>query len=256
MVYPQIKALQKVSIVIATYNAAHTLAKCIDSILSQDYPSKELIIIDGGSDDGTIDLLEKYHSYIHYCCSEPDGGIYHAWNKALKIISGDWVLFIGADDYFLFNEAISQMMQLTGPEIDFVSAKVSLISKKGKVIKELGRPWNSFIMKRWMALAHPGMLHNRKLFTMYGGFSVDYRIAGDYEFIMRVSAQKLLQLRFLDTPIIGMLASGISNQHTTLAIKENYLIQKKIFPHLKLLFWLNYIYIRLKLLVKKVLRNV
>ena len=89
----------KISIIVAVYNSKKTLQRCIDSVFSQTYPHKELIIIDGGSTDGTVDILRANNDKITYWKSEPDNGIYQAWNKALDHAKSDWICFLGADDY-------------------------------------------------------------------------------------------------------------------------------------------------------------
>ena len=90
----------KISIIMALYNGAATLRRCLDSVKSQTYRNIELIVIDGGSSDGSLEILRQYQDSIHYWESEPDRGIYHAWNKGLDHVTGDWVNFLGADDYF------------------------------------------------------------------------------------------------------------------------------------------------------------
>ena len=88
------------TIIIAVFNGAKTLQQCIDSVAQQSYPNKQLIIIDGGSTDGTVELLQANDQSISYWVSEPDAGIYNAWNKGLKQANGEWICFLGADDYF------------------------------------------------------------------------------------------------------------------------------------------------------------
>ena len=88
-----------ISIVVSVFNGADTLQQCIDSVTDQTYPAVELIVIDGGSTDGTREILLRNASKLAYWVSEPDRGIYHAWNKALVHAQGDWISFLGADDY-------------------------------------------------------------------------------------------------------------------------------------------------------------
>ncbi|HEX3386494.1 MAG TPA: glycosyltransferase, partial [Mucilaginibacter sp.] len=88
----------KVSIVTVVFNAADSLELTILSVINQSYPNTEFIIIDGGSTDGTVDLIKKYDKKINYWISEKDSGIYDAMNKALDVVSGDWVYFLGAGD--------------------------------------------------------------------------------------------------------------------------------------------------------------
>ena len=94
-----------ISIVVAVFNGAHTLQRCIDSVITQDYPDKEIIIMDGGSTDGTVDILRSNSRRIAYWESRRDRGIYHAWNKGLQQAHGEWIIFLGADDV-LYNERV------------------------------------------------------------------------------------------------------------------------------------------------------
>ena len=92
------------TIIVAVFNGAKTLERCIDSVVQQTWPYKELIIMDGGSTDGTVDLLKRYDSKIKYWESRPDRGIYHAWNKALDHAEGEWICFIGCAEAAVRNE--------------------------------------------------------------------------------------------------------------------------------------------------------
>ena len=94
-----------ISVIIAVFNGVKTLQQCINSVIQQNYKNIELIVIDGGSSDGTIDLLVLNSRDITYWISEADRGIYNAWNKALEQAHGDWICFLGADD-FLWDEQV------------------------------------------------------------------------------------------------------------------------------------------------------
>ena len=93
----------QVSIIVSTYNADAFLAGCIESIIDQTYPYIELIIIDGGSTDATLSIIEYYQKHVTFFVSELDMGIYDAWNKGLSVATGDWIAFVGADDILLPN---------------------------------------------------------------------------------------------------------------------------------------------------------
>src|SRR5688500_7526778 len=99
-----------VSIIIATFNSRSTIQQCLDSCLEQNYAPKEIIVIDAGSADGTKELLATYAAKLAYWISEPDGGIYHAWNKGLKTAAGEWICFIGGDDVWLNPSSLSSLM--------------------------------------------------------------------------------------------------------------------------------------------------
>ena len=90
----------KISIVIACLNCSRTLRKCLESIREQSYLNKEIVLIDALSSDETLNIVREYEESIDYWESSADTGIYHAWNKALAHVNGEWVIFLGADDYF------------------------------------------------------------------------------------------------------------------------------------------------------------
>src|SRR3954447_3382690 len=98
-----------ITIVVATFNAGAILSRCLESVLAQDYPFVDLVVIDGGSTDGTIERIRGYGALIAYWESSPDNGVYDAWNKALRHVRGDWVCFLGADDRLAAAGAVSKM---------------------------------------------------------------------------------------------------------------------------------------------------
>ncbi len=133
-----------ITIIIAVFNGAKTLQQCIDSVAQQTYPNKELIVIDGGSGDGTLDLLKENQEHISYWISEPDQGIYNAWNKGLAQTNGDWICFLGADDYFwdpLVLDKMVRQLALTSPDIRVVYGQVMLLSSDGVSLHTIGEPW-------------------------------------------------------------------------------------------------------------------
>src|SRR5690348_14220883 len=96
----------RVSLIIAVYNGASTIVKCLNSVAAQTYGSRELIVIDGGSTDGTVDILRCNADQLSYWISEPDTGVYNAWNKGLARARGEWIAFLGADDYLWTPDAL------------------------------------------------------------------------------------------------------------------------------------------------------
>jgi glycosyltransferase involved in cell wall biosynthesis len=135
-----------ITIIIAVYNGAKTLQQCIDSVAQQTYPNKELIIIDGGSKDGTVDLLKTNHGKIGYWVSEPDYGIYHAWNKGLAQANGDWICFLGADDYFWDTQVLERAavkLALIPPEIRVAYGQIMLLTADGVSIYAVGESWET-----------------------------------------------------------------------------------------------------------------
>ena len=217
----------KISIIIATFNAAKTLRCCLDSIVPQLTNETELILVDGGSKDETNAIIDSYGDKIAVHISEPDKGIYDAWNKGVKAAHGDWVMFVGADDILLPDaiEAYIKTIDST-PDIntyDYICAHNEYVDMKGKLLKILGEKPTWRKMRRYMAPAHVASLHNRhNLFETIGGYNLDFKICADYELLMR-KKEKLRSI-FIDHRIARMKVGGMS--FSTKAIVETYKLRK------------------------------
>jgi glycosyltransferase involved in cell wall biosynthesis len=235
-----------VSIVTSSFNDCKLLKETIINISIQTYPNFEYIVIDGGSTDGTLDLLRNERRIDHWI-SEPDRGIYDAWNKAIAISNGDYVAFLGAGDTYLdggLNELID--LAMIHSSTDFIFGKVSVegINLSPRLI---GKAWSWNLFSRYMCTTHVGALHSRRLFERYGQFDVNYRIAGDYELLLRPGTA--LKTAFLDRPVAVMMAGGISQRnHRVLHEVKRAKLQHKTVSWLTAqydFFWAN-----LKLLIR------
>ena len=179
------------SIIVSVLNSAYTIQRCINSVVKQCYANKELIIIDGGSTDGTVDILQANDGIINFWESQKDSGIYNAWNKALDHANGDWLYFLGADDYLYSIDVLDCVAGeiVTIPsECKLVYGRVCIVNKKGQVLFEKGQPWNNFskVSFHSMFIPHQGVFHHRDLFKEYGCFDESFQIAGDTDFLLRV----------------------------------------------------------------------
>jgi glycosyltransferase involved in cell wall biosynthesis len=176
----------RVSVVVAVFNGARTLERCIESIESQTYPEWELIVMDAASTDGSVGILEKHDPSIRYWESRPDRGIRHAWNKALERAKGDFVSFLGADDYFANAESLTRLAAATRAGVDLVCCRVMLVDEHGNAQREIGEPWNWKRMKQFQRVAHHGMLQRKDLFAQVGAFDEEFTVVGDYEWLLRL----------------------------------------------------------------------
>ncbi|MDE2417530.1 MAG: glycosyltransferase [Burkholderiales bacterium] len=200
-----------VTVIVAVYNGAATLKQCIDSVASQTFRDIELIVVDGGSTDGTVGLLVANASKLSYWISEPDKGIYDAWNKGLQHATGDWILFLGSDDY-LYDERVLESMvphlETLPSNIRIAYGQVLIVNKTGHALYAIGAPWHT-IKKRFrqvMCIPHTGTLHHRTLFDQHGNFDSSYRIAGDYEFLLRELKQA--DASFIENNIVAAMRVG------------------------------------------------
>lgn len=219
--------MKQISIIIATYNASKTIERCLDSIVLQMTDETELIIIDGGSSDSTLQLLKKYKDKIERIISEEDKGIYDAWNKGIKLANGNWIMFVGADDILLPNALSVYLCTLsTIAEIgayDYICAHNDYVDKCGVLLKVMGNPPTWRKMKYMMAAAHVASLHSKKnLFESIGGYDLNFKICADYELLLR--KRNKLKYLMLDSHIAQMEVGGMS--FSTKAIVETYRIRK------------------------------
>lgn len=218
-----------VTIITATFNAASSLADTIHSIQEQTYPNIEWVVIDGASVDGTRALLRKNEKTIDFWISEPDGGIYDAWNKGIKYARGEYIFFLGADDCWSESGSVARMVaEIQKTDADLVCGKVAIIDKDGNKIRLMGGAWDKIKMERYQVVAHPGMLHNARLFFKYGVFDSSFKIIGDYEWLLRVNPS--INALFCDYVVVTMRDGGVSTQGLLPVILEVYRAQVRYVP--------------------------
>jgi glycosyltransferase involved in cell wall biosynthesis len=198
-----------VTVITAVFNGRDCLPDCVESVLAQDYPNVEYIIVDGGSADGTLDILREYDNRLSLWVSEPDRGVYDAWNKGLNLARGEWIAFLGADDMYLPG-AVSAYMELArnNPTAQFLSSRARLYHTSG-YSPVFGAAWEWPRSATAMSSIHVGAMHHRKLFVRYGTFDISYKIAGDYHFLLR--ARQHLQVAFSPKITVRIGAGGLSD---------------------------------------------
>lgn len=203
-----------VSIITACYNRADTIRKTIDSVLSQDYPEIEYIVVDGASSDGTVTIINSYGSRISKVLSEPDGGMYDALNKGIRMATGDIVGVLHSDDTFFDRHVVSTVVD------QFVRNKPELLYGNGFFIdpkrpKRIIRNWVSGSMqynrlrKGWLPL-HTTVFCKRDLFGRYGLYLEDYRIAADTELLLRYLYKYKVKAYYLNQYLVRMNMGGVS----------------------------------------------
>lgn len=200
------------SIIIATYNAENLLPITLDSLQKQTYKNFELIIIDGNSKDSTKNIITSRPDIITSWISEPDNGIYDAWNKGIGIASGKWICFIGAGDT-LKPDALEKYLDFIhklkeAESVDYISAKIARTTEKNTYTSDLGEPYTWKNFKKKMNVAHVGSLHNKNLFKEVGLYNTEYKIAADYELLLRKKDK--LKAAFMNFVIGTMPIGGIS----------------------------------------------
>ena len=205
----------KISIVVAVKDGEKTLQRCFDSIRKQTYSRVELIVIDGQSNDQTLNIIQENSDIIKYWTSVKDSGIYEAWNNGLIHSTGDWLYFLGADDFLWDETSLSQSAYYLSnlPAEKLVAyGKVFLIDFDGSPLHSLGKPWASVskLFMEMMSLPHQGIFHRAELFNIFGKFNESFRIAGDYELLLRYLKSNN-PIFFPNLIVAGMQLGGISN---------------------------------------------
>jgi glycosyltransferase involved in cell wall biosynthesis len=203
-----------VSVIIGVKNGAAALQACLDSVAAQDWHSRETIVVDSASTDGTPALLAanlragKVADYL----SEPDRGLYEAWNKGLRRARGDWVCFLGCDDRFHDAGALRALLESPKGQARVVYGRIHLVTDNGVIGEVLGKPWPE-ARRAFLAgtmIPHPGTLHHRSLFEEHGYFDESYRIAGDYDMLLREVLAR--PPAFVDRVIVDMRFGGMSSK--------------------------------------------
>src|SRR6185503_6218660 len=153
-----------ISVIVAVKNCVETIDACLDSFRLQAYSYKELIVIDGASSDSTVEILKRRSSELSYWISEPDAGIYSAWNKGLRVAKGDWITFLGADDRFADSNVLrtmaSALADATRLDRRVVYGSISRVTKTGATLGTRSCPWDEakkgFFSQ--MTIPHPGLM--------------------------------------------------------------------------------------------------
>jgi glycosyltransferase involved in cell wall biosynthesis len=218
----------RVSIITVCFNSATTIGDAIESVLSQDYPHLEYIVIDGGSTDGTVDIVRRYGERITVFVSEPDRGIYDAMNKGLRLATGDVVGMLNSDDLYMDCHVVSDLMRaMTDAGSDSVFADLIYVERER--IENIVRYYDSgrWHPRRfrwgWMP-AHPTFFVKRHWYSTCGLFSLDYRIAADYEMLVRILFKGRASYTYLPRPVIRMRVGGISGR----GLKSSWLLNREI----------------------------
>ncbi|WP_448699634.1 glycosyltransferase family 2 protein [Mucilaginibacter sp. AW1-3] len=211
-----------ITIITSTYNSGAVLEALIKSIKEQTYKNFEYIIVDGASKDDTLNIIDQYKDVVSKWISEPDSGIYDAWNKGVKLAKGDWICFIGSDDKF-YPDALSNYAEiitsLNDPGLQYVSSRIHLVNKHDKIVKTLGQAWKWEKDRYKNTIAHPGSMHNKALFKEYGLYDTQWAICSDYEILLRPG--KKFKTAFMDKVTVRMAQGGASSNGSKL-FKEHY----------------------------------
>lgn len=206
----------KISVITAVFNNNETIAEALDSALRQTHENSELIVIDGGSTDGTVETLKLYSDRLDVLVSERDHGIYDALNKGIRRASGDVVGFLHSDDVFGSSEVLSKVAEaFRDSSVGAVYGDLVYVKKNdpSSVLRywRAGQFSRARLSRGWMP-PHPTLYVRREIYERLGGFNTRYRIAADYDQILRIFSDPTLCARYIPEVMVKMRFGGTSNR--------------------------------------------
>ncbi len=223
----------KISIITVVYNNRRYLEKTIKSVLEQTYDDIEYIIIDGGSDDGSLDIIRKYDEFISKWVSEPDKGVYDAMNKGISYATGDILSFLNSDDLFDSTHTVADIMSaFKDSKADICYGDLVYVSGDLKKIIRYWKPgeFSEKLISSGIMLPHPSFFARRKLYLDHGNFSREYKISSDFDLILRFITLPDITLKYIPDVLVKMRIGGVSNRTLLSIFKANmecYIILKK-----------------------------
>ncbi|WP_293297022.1 glycosyltransferase family 2 protein [Pedobacter sp. UBA4863] len=202
------------SIITINYNNAKGLQKTIESVVNQSFKDYEYIIIDGGSNDGSKDIIHTYNSYFHYATSEPDNGVYHAMNKGVKTANGTYLLFLNSGDVLYHNETLLELAQQVNekPNYDIYYSNL-LLSDPHTQTERLHRCPEKLTLSFFLNsfIGHPAALIKRATFNNMGAYAEHYDIISDWLFFVKAFL-KGYSFQYVNLTVATFFLDGISSE--------------------------------------------
>ncbi len=223
----------KISIVTVCLNSENSIEKTIKSVIDQEYSDIEYIIIDGGSSDQTVEIIQKYKKFITTFISEADLGVYDGINKGISYATGDIVSILHSDDYYAHKRVLLNVVNIFKKKIELkcLVGATYMVKKENDVIV---RKYSPVKFKNWMfnlgiSPPHPSMFLKKEIYDQYGLYKTDYKIAGDFEFYLRIILKKKIKIFMSNTNYVIMRLGGKS----TMSFKSNFISSREILKILK-----------------------
>lgn len=227
----------KVSIVTVTWNRARTLARTAESVLQQTYPNLEYIVVDGGSTDGTVEILQDYEVKFNgrlRWISEKDNGIYDAMNKGIRMATGDVIGILNSDDFLTSNDVIERMTKEFPENVEAVYGDVHFVKERNlqkSVRYYSGKPFHPWMVRFGFIPPHPSLYVRSSTYKRYGLYDTSFRISADVEMIARLSYINNVRMKYINMDFVTMLVGGEStkNIHNRwLGTKEDLIACRKL----------------------------
>lgn len=209
----------KLSVITINFNDKVGLEKTIRSVISQSFTDLEFIVIDGGSTDGSVEVIKKYEKQLTYWCSEKDSGIYNAQNKGLKIAKGEYCLFLNSGDY-LVNEKIVERIFSGNYSEDILYGDMMVDWGGGKITLEKMHKQISLYELYIDTVWHPVSFIKRSLFERLGNYDENFKVVADYEFFFRAIFVNNASTRYIPVAISVFGFNGMSSDTANKAIEK------------------------------------
>lgn len=207
----------KISIITATYNSEAHIADCVKSVNSQTYDNIEHIIIDGASKDNTVKIIEGTPNRVTKIVSEPDKGIYDAMNKGIRMATGDVIGILNSDDFFTSDDVIEEVVDtFNNNDIDALYGDVHFVDPND--LNKCVRYYSSAIFKPSLFRfgfmpAHPSFYMKRECYEKHGLYALDYKIASDYDLLIRYLYKEKINYKYLKKDFVTMRTGGVSTEN-------------------------------------------
>ncbi|WP_109832824.1 glycosyltransferase family 2 protein [Reichenbachiella versicolor] len=222
----------KVSVITVVYNGADVIEKTIQSVLSQSFQNLEYIVVDGASNDGTLEVLSKYSDSISKFISEKDSGIYNAMNKGIVLSSGDYLLFLNAGDIFYSDQSLEKLISVANNhQWDFIYGKAVLEDETSGIELEFGKELVPQELNKKMPICHQAILYHDTAFQEIGNYDEQLRIKSDHEWLVRYFHLKNqdTNYQFVDEFVVRYDMIGFSVMNKDVSLREHWEIAKKYF---------------------------
>jgi len=214
----------KISIITVVWNNKETIKDAIESVLNQTYENIEYIVVDGGSSDGTVDIVKSYGNRISKFVSEKDKGIYDGLNKGIALATGDVVAFLHSDDLYESDNIIAFVAkEFENGDLDGVYGDLVYTSKNdtSKVLRYWkSKDFESSLLKKGWMPAHPTLFLKRDVYEKFGGFDLGFKIAGDYDFMLRILSSGI-KVKYVPQVLYKMRVGGESNKSIKNIIRKS-----------------------------------
>lgn len=214
----------KISIITVCYNSAETIEDAIKSVENQTYKNIEYIIVDGNSKDNTLEIVNRYPQVITKWISEKDNGLYDAMNKGINMATGDVVGILNSDDLFCDYKAVENVMNVfnQNPNLDSVYADIFYVSKDNT--DNIVRKWKTGEQKKFNSgwhPAHPTFYVKKEIYNKYGVFDLNFKLASDFEIMLRFLDKHKISTTYLPLPLIKMRLGGETNKSLKNIFNQN-----------------------------------